>query len=46
MKYITLEYDMNSPRDKAVSVPLDSDYGLAVKVYKNGALLQSTISVD
>lgn len=36
MKYLTLEYDVNSPRDKAVSVPLDSDYNLAVKVFKDG----------
>ena len=35
-EYQTLEYDMNSPVDKAVSVPLDSVYGLAVKVIKDG----------
>lgn len=35
-EYQVLEYDVNSPVEKAVSVPLDSVYGLAVKVFKDG----------
>ena len=43
-EYQVLEYDMNSPRDKAVSVPLDSVYGLAVKVIKDGAPVELSCS--
>ena len=32
MKYYKLEYDMNRPSVKGISVPTDSDYGVAVKV--------------
>jgi hypothetical protein len=35
-EYITVNYDVNRPSNKVVSVPLDSQYGLAVKVYKDG----------
>lgn len=45
MKYSTLEYDMNRPSTKVINVPLDSDYGLAVKVFKDGQLMQSSLSV-
>ena len=43
-EYQILEYDANSPVDKAVSVPLFSQYGLAVKVYKNGEQAQLSSS--
>lgn len=45
MKYSTLEYDMNRPSTKVINVPLDSDYGLAVKVFKDGQLIQPSLSV-
>lgn len=48
-EYITVNYDVNRPSNKVVSVPLDSQYGLAVKVYKDGhqaELSSSQISVD
>ena len=45
MKYYTLEYDMNRPSVKQLNVPTDSDYGVAVKVYRNGELVDGDISV-
>lgn len=45
MKYSTLEYDMNRPSIKVINVPLDSDYGVAVKVFKDGQLIQPSLSV-
>ena len=45
MKYYKLEYDMNRPSVKGISVPTDSDYGVAVKVYRNNQLMTGDISV-
>ena len=45
MKYSTLEYDMNRPSIKVINVPLDSDYGVAVKVFKDGQLIETNLSV-
>lgn len=45
MKYYKLEYDMNRPSVRQLNVPTDSDYGVAVKVYRNGELLDGDISV-
>lgn len=45
MKYSTLEYDMNRPSTKVINVPLDSNYGIAVKVFKDGQLIQPSLSV-
>ena len=45
MKYSTLEYDMNRPSTKVINVPLDSDYGIAVKVFKDGQLIQPSLIV-
>ena len=36
---------MNRPSVKGISVPTDSDYGVAVKVYRNGELVDGDISV-
>ena len=36
MKYYKLDYDMNTPSVRQVSVPDNSDYGVAVKVFKDG----------
>lgn len=50
MKYQTLEYNMNSPCLLQVVEPLDSTYGLAVRVVKNGQVMplldQGDIFVD
>lgn len=36
MKYFTLDYNMNAPTPKCIKVPVNSEYGVAVKVYKDG----------
>lgn len=50
MKYKTLEYNMNYPFLKQVTEPLDSVYGLAIRVVKNGQVMplpgQGDIVVD
>ena len=50
MTYKTLEYDMNSPCLKQVVEPLDSTYGLAIRVVKDGQVVplvaQGDIVVD
>ena len=39
MTYKTLEYNMNYPFFKQVTVPLESTYGIAVRIVKNGQVL-------
>ena len=34
--YITVDYDISQPSRKVLKVPLDSDYNLAVRVFKDG----------
>ena len=50
MTYKTLEYDMNSPCLKQLVEPLDSAYGLAIRVVKDGQVVplhsQGDIVVD
>lgn len=46
MKYATIEYDFNRPTNKVLTEPLNSDYGVAVKVYKDGQLVDADLSVD
>lgn len=50
MTYKTLEYDMNSPCLKQVVEPLDSTYGLAIRIVKDGQVVplsaQGDIVVD
>lgn len=36
MKYFTLDYNANAPTPKCIKVPVNSEYGVAVKVYKDG----------
>jgi len=36
MKYFTLDYNANVPTPKCIKVPVNSEYGVAVKVYKDG----------
>lgn len=44
-KYCTIECDYNYPGAKALTVPLESDYGVAVKMKRNGEVLTSGILV-
>jgi len=46
MKYKTLTFDANRPVAKQITEPLDSDYGIAVKVYKDGECLDYSLFVD
>lgn len=43
MKYQTIVFDINKPTLKQVKVPLESDYGMAVKVKKNGQYVEDAI---
>lgn len=45
MKYQTIVFDINKPTLKQVKVPLESDYGVAVKVYKDGQPVSADLSV-
>lgn len=45
MKYATIEYDFNRPSNKVLTEPLDSDYGIAVRCWKDGEIQDSDISV-
>ena len=45
MKYKTLEYNMNYPCLKKVVEPLESTYGLAIKVWKDNSIVDAGISV-
>lgn len=45
MKYATIEYDFNRPMNKVLTEPLDSDYGIAVRCWKDGEIQDSDISV-
>lgn len=46
MKYTSLTYDINKPILQQITVPIDSSYGVALKVFKNDELLDTSISVD
>lgn len=46
MKYATIEYDFNRPSNKVLKEPLDSDYGIAVRCWKNGSIVDAALSVD
>lgn len=46
MKYFTLDYNQNAPTPKCIKVPVNSEYGVAVKVYKDGQLVSADLSVD
>lgn len=45
MKYATIEYDFNRPTNKVLKEPLDSDYGIAVRILKDGELVEGDLSV-
>ena len=45
MKYATIEYDFNRPSNKVLTEPLDSDYGIAVRCWRDGNIVDSEISV-
>lgn len=46
MKYSTINYDSNRPIPNVVKAPLNSDIGVAIKVWKDGQLLDTDLSVD
>ena len=46
MKYKALTFDANRPIPQQITEPLNSDYGVAVKVYKDGQLVDADLSVD
>lgn len=41
MKYYKLNYDANRPSTKQITVPTNSDYGVAVKVEKDGEFVEN-----
>jgi hypothetical protein len=45
MKYATIEYDFNRPTNNVLTEPLDSDYGIAVRCWRDGNIVDSEISV-
>ena len=46
MKYKTVSFNANYPTPQQITEPLNSVYGVAVKVYKDGALVDGTLSID
>lgn len=44
-QYYTIDYDLNRPTNKIVSAPLNSDFGVAVKMWRDGSALDSDITV-
>lgn len=46
MKYKTVEFDANCPTPRQVTEPLNSAYGVAVKVKENGQYVDCALSVD
>lgn len=46
MKYKTVTFDANRPIPQQITEPLNSDYGVAVKVYKDEQLVDADLSVD
>lgn len=46
MKYKTVTFDANRPIPQQITEPLNSNYGVAVKVYKDGQLVDADLSVD
>lgn len=46
MKYKALTFDTNRPIPQQITEPLNSDYGVAVKVYKDEQLVDADLSVD
>ena len=45
MEYKTLRYDMNRPVAQRITEPLNSAYGVAVKVYRDGQPVSADLSV-
>ena len=45
MKYYKLNYDANRPSVKQVLVPDNSDFGVAVKMYKNGVPTSGLVTI-
>lgn len=44
-QYYTIDYDLNRPTNKIVSAPLNSDFGVGVRMWRDGSALDSDITV-
>lgn len=44
-KYYTIDYDLNRPTNKIVPAPLNSDFGVGVRMWRDGSALDSDITV-
>ena len=44
-QYYTIDYDLNRPSNRIVSAPLNSDFGVGVRMWRNGSALDSDITV-
>lgn len=44
-KYYTIDYDLNRPSNQIVTAPLNSNFGVGVKMWRNGSVLDSDITV-
>ena len=44
-QYYTIDYDLNHPTNKIVSAPLNSNFGVGVKMWRDGSALDSDITV-
>ena len=44
-QYYTIDYDLNRPSNRIVTAPLNSDFGVGVRMWRNGSALDSDITV-
>ena len=44
-QYYTINYDLNRPSNQIVSAPLNSNFGVGVKMWRDGSALDSDITV-
>lgn len=44
-QYYTINYDLNRPTNQIVTAPLNSDFGVGVKMWRDGSALDSDITV-
>jgi hypothetical protein len=44
-QYYTINYDLNRPSNQIVTVPLNSNFGVGVKMWRDGSVLDSDITV-
>lgn len=44
-QYYTIDYDLNRPSNKIVTAPLNSNFGVGVRMWRDGSVLDSDITV-